>query len=77
VVGYRAADGVLLLRVAAPPVDGAANRACLGLVAQALGVKRGQVTLAGGETARDKRFTVTGLSEEERRDRLGRLPAAP
>jgi uncharacterized protein (TIGR00251 family) len=77
VIGYRAADGVLLVRVAAPPVEGAANRACLELVAAVFGVKRGQVTLAAGETAREKRFTITGLSEEEREDRLRRLPAAP
>jgi uncharacterized protein (TIGR00251 family) len=77
VVGYRAADGVLLVRVAAPPVDGAANRACVELVAEVFGVKRGQVTLASGETAREKRLTIAGLSDEERDERLRRLPAAP
>ena len=77
VVGYRAADGVLLLRVAAPPVDGAANRACVELVAEVFGVKRGQVTLAAGKTAREKQFTIAGLSEAERDERLRRLPAAP
>jgi uncharacterized protein (TIGR00251 family) len=74
VIGYRAADGVLLLRVAAPPVDGAANKACLELVANTLGVKRSQVTLIGGETARDKRFIVVGVTEIERNQRLGALP---
>jgi uncharacterized protein YggU (UPF0235/DUF167 family) len=77
VIGYRAADGVLLLRVAAPPIDGAANRACLEIVAEVFGVKRGQVTLAAGDTAREKRFTIAGLSEQEREERLSRLPAAP
>jgi uncharacterized protein YggU (UPF0235/DUF167 family) len=77
VIGYRAADGgVLLLRVAAPPVDGAANRACLALVADVFGVRRGQVALTAGETGREKRFTITGLTEEERDERLRRLPAA-
>jgi len=76
VTGYRAADRVLLLRVAAPPVDGAANRACRELVAVVFGVKQGQVTLAAGETAREKRFTIAGLSEEERDERLRRLSAA-
>jgi len=76
VVGHRAGE-VLLVRVAAPPVDGEANRACLELVAAVFGVKRGQVTLVSGETAREKRFTIAGLSEEERDERLRRLPAAP
>lgn len=53
VVGIRAEDGVLLLRASAPPVHGAANRACIGLVAEALGVKKAQVSLAGGETFRE------------------------
>jgi uncharacterized protein YggU (UPF0235/DUF167 family) len=64
----------MLLRVAAPPVDGAANRACLSLVALALGVKKAQVSLIGGETSRDKRFLVSGLPPEERDSRLAVLP---
>jgi Uncharacterized conserved protein len=74
VVGWRASDGVLLLRVSAAPVDGAANRACTELVAQALGVRKSTVTLVGGATARDKRFSVTGLTEAECAERLARLP---
>jgi uncharacterized protein (TIGR00251 family) len=75
VIGFRARDGVLVLRVAAPPVDGAANRACLALVAETLGVRRSQVRLSGGETAREKRFTIAGMTEEERDQCLRRLPA--
>jgi uncharacterized protein YggU (UPF0235/DUF167 family) len=75
VIGVRAGDGVLLLRVAAPPVDGAANRACLSLVSAALGVRKAQVSLAGGETSREKRFVVSGLTPEERDTRLALLPS--
>ena len=74
IIGVRAGDGVLLLRVAAPPVDGAANRACLALVAHALEVKKVQVSLVGGETSRDKRFRITDLTTADRDTRLALLP---
>lgn len=77
VIGYRKSDGVLLLRVAAPPVDGAANRACTELVAITFGVKRSAVTLVSGETSREKRFALVGLTDTERDTRLNALPAAP
>lgn len=55
------ADGVLRVRVAAPPVDGAANRALLRLLADELGVPRGAVTLASGDTSRVKVVEIAGL----------------
>lgn len=75
VVGWRAdASGgelpVLAIRLTAPPVDGAANRACRDFLADALGVKRAQVTLVAGEKAREKRFRIDGLTAEEARARL-------
>jgi len=51
-------DGVLLARVSARPVDGAANAAMRRLVARALGVAPGWVRLVGGTTARLKRLEV-------------------
>ncbi|MES2463568.1 MAG: DUF167 domain-containing protein [Armatimonadota bacterium] len=74
VIGFRAEDGVLLLRVASPPVDGAANRACLSLLAAVLGLKKAQVSLVGGETSREKRFLVSGVTPEELDRRLALLP---
>lgn len=77
VIGWRASDEVLLLRVAAPPVDGAANKAVIELVAETFGVKRGQVVLTGGETSRDKRFRVDDLRADTLKERLSQLPAVP
>src|SRR5229473_503995 len=55
-------DGVLHLRLTAPPVEGAANAACRDFLAAWLGVKRSQVALVSGEKSREKRFEVSGLT---------------
>jgi len=54
-------DGVLRVRVAAPAVEGAANRALLRLLAAELDVPRGAVRLASGETSRVKLVEVVGV----------------
>jgi uncharacterized protein YggU (UPF0235/DUF167 family) len=54
-------DGVLLARVAARPVDGAANTALLRLLAAELGIARSRVTLRAGAGARSKVVEVVGL----------------
>jgi uncharacterized protein (TIGR00251 family) len=54
-------DGRLKIQLAAPPVDGEANAALLAFLADALGVKRADVTLLAGETGRRKRVRIAGL----------------
>ncbi|WP_285673413.1 DUF167 domain-containing protein [Paralimibaculum aggregatum] len=60
--GLAEIDGrpVLRLRVASPPVDGAANAALVKLVAKTLGVPRSAVRIASGETARIKTLEIAG-----------------
>jgi len=53
--------GAVLIRLAAPPVDGAANDALLRYLAEALGVPRRSVRLLAGETSRDKKVAISGL----------------
>jgi uncharacterized protein (TIGR00251 family) len=61
----------LRVRLRAPPVDGKANAALLDLLAEALGVPRRAVTLAGGAAGRAKRVAVAGVTAGEARQRLG------
>jgi uncharacterized protein len=62
--------GAVVIRVAAPPVDGKANDAVRRLIAQRLGVPRGAVEIVRGESARDKLVRIEGLSADEARTRL-------
>jgi uncharacterized protein len=60
----------LKLALTAPPVDGKANQACIDFFAKLLNVPRSSVTIAAGQTTRNKVIRVTGLSAEDVRRRL-------
>ena len=63
-------DGALLVRLAAPPAEGAANEELIEVIAKALGVAKRAVTLVSGARARQKRLRVAGVSPEEARHSL-------
>jgi uncharacterized protein (TIGR00251 family) len=69
VAGLR--GDALLVRLAAPPVDGAANAALLEFLHITLQVPRRQLTLVSGERGRDKTVRVEGLRPSEVESRLG------
>jgi uncharacterized protein (TIGR00251 family) len=56
-------DGVLLIRVTAPPVEGKANDAVVALLAKALGVPRGAVRIERGTAARTKRVSIPSSAQ--------------
>jgi uncharacterized protein len=60
----------LKLALTAPPVDGKANEACTDFFAKLLKVSRSSVTIAAGQTSRNKVIRVAGLSAEEVRQRM-------
>ncbi len=63
-------DGVVRIRVTAPPADGAANAAVTRLLARALDLPARDVILVSGATAREKTFEVP-LDIDSLRTRLG------
>ncbi len=65
-----AEDGAVAVRVSAPAEKGKANRACVELLARALGVGRGAIALLRGHRSREKTFAVEGMSQAEIERRL-------
>ena len=63
-------DGAVLIRIAAPPVDGKANAALIAFVAKTLGLPKGAVTIIRGETSRNKVIRVEGQSPADVRAAL-------
>src|ERR1700685_4690495 len=58
------------LSLTAPAIEGRANEACIEFFVKLLKVPRSSVTIASGQTGRNKIIRVAGLSAEELRDRL-------
>ena len=63
-------DGALVVRLAAAPVDGAANDELIGLIAKALRVPKRDITIVSGERARSKRIRIAGIDREQALARL-------
>src|SRR5262245_13737168 len=63
VLGEQA--GALKVAVTAPPEDGRANRALTEALRDLLNLKRSQVELLSGQTSRDKKFLIRGLTRAE------------
>jgi uncharacterized protein len=70
------ADGraYLKVRVAAPPVEGAANAALIAFLAKALGRPRSSLHIVSGETARLKLVEIADLGDEELARAFGSPP---
>jgi uncharacterized protein (TIGR00251 family) len=63
IVGWR--DGALRVRLTSPPVEGAANKALIAFLADALGLRRGDVTLMAGPKSRSKVVEIAGVTDGE------------
>jgi len=63
-------NGAVLVRLAAPPLEGAANLALVAFLAEALSVPRRQIAIVSGHKSRDKRVRIEGLELSAVRGRL-------
>jgi len=68
----RDASGVLRVHLTAPPVEGAANRALIALLAERLALPKNTLAVARGERGRDKVVSVDGCSPSDVEQRLAR-----
>jgi uncharacterized protein (TIGR00251 family) len=58
-------DGHLKIALAAPPVDGAANKALCKALATWLGCARRDIAILSGDTSRRKRVRIQGMTPDE------------
>lgn len=68
VTGWQ--EDTVNIKLTAPPVEGAANKAALEFIAERLRLKKSQVSLSSGATSREKIFEIDGLTMDEIRKRL-------
>lgn len=57
-------NGALKVKLAAPPVEGAANKALLQFLAEALGTRSRRIRITSGHKSREKTVQVDGISAE-------------
>lgn len=69
----RFEDGVLHLKIAAPPVKGKANRELVDFLSRLLGLPRSALSIEKGHTSRRKTLSVAGLEPRALEERLARL----
>jgi len=62
--------GALKLRLAAPPIDGRANKAVIDFIAELLHLPKSAVVIRSGLTSRAKKLLLTGIAEHEARSLL-------
>jgi uncharacterized protein (TIGR00251 family) len=64
-------EGRLKIKVTAPPERGKANSALVELLSKSLKVPKSAISVVGGQTSRNKRVLIEGISGEELLKRLG------
>ena len=64
-------EGALVVRLTAPPVEGAANQALARFLGRTLGVAPSAIRILSGATGRQKRVAVSGIDAATARARLG------
>jgi uncharacterized protein (TIGR00251 family) len=68
VLGFT--DGVLRVKVAAPPVRDKANKELITFLSRILGVNKGALTIIHGRASKDKALAIEGMSQEQIMKRL-------
>jgi hypothetical protein len=63
-------DKALKLALTAPPIEGRANEACIEFIAKFLNVPRSSVTIAAGESSRQKLIRVAGVRAAQVEEKL-------
>lgn len=68
IVGFK--DGVLHVKVAAPPQKGEANAELINFISRSLGIGKSSMAIERGFTSRNKVVSITGLGRDDIIQRL-------
>jgi uncharacterized protein len=63
ITGFK--EGVLQVRIAAPPERGKANKELTDFLSKTLGVKKSSILIIKGQTSRNKVIVIEGMSGDE------------
>ena len=63
----------VLIRLAAPPVDGAANEALVEFLSKTFQRPRRDISIVSGQKSRDKQVSIEGISDAYVRARLAAI----
>jgi uncharacterized protein (TIGR00251 family) len=63
-------DGVLQVKVAAPPDKGKANKELIDFLSERLGVRKSAIAIITGHTGRNKIISIEGMDQQEALKRL-------
>ena len=58
-------DGTLKIRIAAPPVDGAANAELIKVLSKRFDVAKNAVEITGGQTSKQKQVRISGVNHAD------------
>ncbi|MCK7489744.1 MAG: DUF167 domain-containing protein [Anaerotruncus sp.] len=68
-----AQNGALKIKVTAPPVEGAANEACIKLLAKELGLKKSQMEISSGAKSRKKTVMIKDINKRELETKINNI----
>lgn len=64
-------DGAMKVRIASPPVDGAANAELIKLLAKTLAISKADIEIVSGHTSKTKQIRLSGVTPREFELRFG------
>lgn len=67
------AEGMLKVKVTAPPVEGAANEAVIALLSKKLGLRKSQIKISAGAKGRKKTILVSDISKTDLEQKIHQL----
>ena len=71
ILGFK--DGVLKVKICAPPVEGKANKALIDFLSRFLGIRKSDIIIDKGETGRIKTILIEKITQSQMEERLNNL----